>query len=102
MDTYEAVLEQKAGKLIFKDAKRRQNSVLAGGEKKALIWMAERMPLWVNSDRLTLLGFVAQAAAGAAYAVSGWDRRALVLASIFIFLNWLGDSLDGTLARVRN
>jgi archaetidylinositol phosphate synthase len=97
-----AVQEQKVGKAVFKDAKRQQLSISAGAEKRALIWMAERMPRWVNSDRLTLLGFLAQAGGGLAYAASRWDRRALWLASIFIFLNWFGDSLDGTLARVRN
>ena len=102
MDTYEAVLEQRAGKLVFKNATRRQVSLLAAGEKRALIWMAEHMPAWVNSDHLTVLGFVAQAAAGVGYALSRWDRRWLVAVCIFIFLNWLGDSLDGTLARVRN
>jgi archaetidylinositol phosphate synthase len=102
MNTYEAVLEQKADTLAFKDAKRRQNSMLAAGEKRVLVWMAERMPRWVNSDHLTVLGLVAQAGAGAAYAAARWNRWALVLVSVFIFLNWFGDSLDGTLARVRN
>lgn len=101
MDTYEAVLAQRTGGLVFKDAKRRQNSILAAAEKRTLIWMAKRMPRWVTSDRLTVLGFAAQAGAGAAYALSKWDRRALALVSLFIFLNWFGDSLDGTLARVR-
>jgi phosphatidylglycerophosphate synthase len=102
MDTYEAVLEQKAGKLVFKDAKRRQMSITSVVEKKALVWMAERMPRWINSDHLTVLGFVAQAGAGAAYAASRWDRRFLALVSLCIFMNWFGDSLDGTLARVRS
>jgi len=105
MDTYEAVLQQQkqqTTKLVFKNATRRQLSILAAGEKRVLVWMAERMPGWVNSDHLTVLGLVAQAAAGVAYAASRWDRRMLVIVSICIFLNWFGDSLDGTLARVRN
>jgi phosphatidylglycerophosphate synthase len=70
-------------------------------EKRALNWMAERAPQWVNSDGLTLLGLGAQIAAGICYALTRWDRRALLLAIVCLALNWLGDSLDGTLARVR-
>jgi len=73
----------------------------AGIEKRALVWMAERAPRWVSSDGLTALGLAAQVGAGAAYALARWDRRALLLATLCIALNWLGDSLDGTLARVR-
>jgi phosphatidylglycerophosphate synthase len=64
--------------------------------------MAERTPAWINSDHLTLLGLVAQALAGASYALARWNRGALLAVIFFLALNWLGDSLDGTLARVRN
>jgi phosphatidylglycerophosphate synthase len=70
-------------------------------EKLALQWMAERAPAWLTSDQLTLLGLCAQVVAGICYALSRFDRRALVLVIVCIVLNWLGDSLDGTLARVR-
>jgi phosphatidylglycerophosphate synthase len=50
---------------------------------------------------LTVLGLGAQIAAGACYALARWDRRALLGAAVLIALNWLGDSMDGTLARVR-
>ena len=83
-------------------ATRVHRSLTAAAEKRLLVWMAERTPQAINSDHLTALGFVAQLAAGAAYALSSWDPRALWLVSLFLFLNWLGDSLDGTLARVRN
>jgi phosphatidylglycerophosphate synthase len=63
--------------------------------------MANRLPRWINSDHLTLLGFVAMVLAGASYALTRWNRLGLILATICLFLNWLGDSLDGTLARVR-
>ncbi len=56
---------------------------------------------WVSSDQLTLLGLGAQVAAGICYALVRWDRRALLLVIVCLALNWLGDSLDGTLARVR-
>lgn len=81
---------------------RQHGSVLAAVEKQALVWMAERLPPWVNSDQLTLLGFGAMLLAGAAYWVANWNRLALLLAVIALAVNWFGDSLDGTLARVRN
>ena len=87
---------------IFRPAKRIHRSLLAGVEKKALVWMAERAPRWINSDHLTLLGLFSMVGAGAAYWASRWDPRWLWLASLGIALNWLGDSLDGTLARVRD
>jgi phosphatidylglycerophosphate synthase len=86
----------------FRDAERKQLSMLASAEKKTLVWLAERMPAWVNSDHLTLLGFVSMFAAGLCYWAASWDRRALLWVIAALALNWFGDSLDGTLARVRN
>jgi phosphatidylglycerophosphate synthase len=86
----------------FRDAERKQLSFLAKTEKKVLIWLAQRMPGWVNSDHLTLLGFVAMAAAGLSYWAASRDRRALLVVIVALAVNWFGDSLDGTLARVRN
>ncbi len=85
----------------FENARRVNRSLTARMEKRALQWMAERAPRRVTSDQLTLLGLSAQVGAGACYALSRYDRRILVLAVVCIALNWLGDSLDGTLARVR-
>jgi phosphatidylglycerophosphate synthase len=85
----------------FTTARRINQSLTAHMEKRALMWMAERAPEWVSSDQLTVLGFGAQIAAGACFALSRIDRRALLLAVVCLALNWLGDSLDGTLARVR-
>ena len=62
--------------------------------------MARRAPAWVRSDHLTLLGLAAQIGAGMSYALARFDRRALFAVIVCIALNWLGDSLDGTLARV--
>ena len=56
---------------------------------------------WLSSDQLTLLGLGAQVAAGIFYALSRFNRYALLLVILCIALNWLGDSMDGTLARVR-
>ena len=85
----------------FVDAVRIQQSLLAKIEKQALIWIAGRMPTWVNSDHLTALGFLAQCLAGICYALTRWHRQALLWGILFLALNWFGDSLDGTLARVR-
>jgi len=64
--------------------------------------MAERMRRAINSDHLTALALVAMAAAGAFYAVSRVWPPALMLVNLMLIINWFGDSLDGTLARVRN
>ncbi len=85
----------------FRDAERKQLSVLAAVEKKVLIWLAHRMPAWVNSDHLTFLGFAAMFAAGLCYWAARYDRRALLGVIAALAVNWFGDSLDGTLARVR-
>src|SRR5580692_12772198 len=88
--------------LAFIPAIRLQQSFVAAAEKKTLAWLAERTPPRINSDHLTLLGFVSQCMAGVCYALARWNRYALLLGIVFLVLNWLGDSLDGTLARVRN
>jgi phosphatidylglycerophosphate synthase len=85
----------------FENAARIHNALTSNPEKRALIWMAERTPRWISSDHLTLLGFLAQVMAGVSYAQSGWNRYWLLGGILFLALNWLGDSLDGTLARVR-
>jgi phosphatidylglycerophosphate synthase len=86
----------------FKDAFRLQESFTVAAERKALAWLAARLPARVNSDHLTLLGFVAMFLAGASYAFARTHRAGLILATLFLALNWFGDSLDGTLARLRN
>lgn len=86
----------------FQDAKREQNSILAPLERAALRGLARRMPSRVNSDHLSLLGLVAMFLAGVFYAASGRNPLMLHLVNLCIFLNWFGDSLDGTLARYRN
>ena len=85
----------------FATARRVNQALTASAEKRALQWMAERAPKWVSSDQLTVLGLSAQIAAGVFYALSRYNRRALLLVIVCVALNWLGDSMDGTLARVR-
>jgi len=85
----------------FANARRINQALTAPLEKRALAWMAEHAPGWLTSDQLTILGFAAQIAAGFFYALARFDRRALLAVIACIALNWLGDSLDGTLARLR-
>lgn len=89
-------------KPIFQDASRAQLSLLSAIEKRCLIWLAHRMPPWVNSDHLTMLGLVALLMAGLSYWLARWNRFGLLLVIFWLAVNWFGDSLDGTLARVRN
>lgn len=91
-----------ASSTSFKTAERSHTSFLAAREKQTLLWIAARLPAWVNSDHLTGLGFVSLVAAGGAYWYSKSQPWALLAVIGFLALNWFGDSLDGTLARVRN
>ena len=81
---------------------REYGGILAVAEKNTLIWLASRMPRWVNSDHLTLLGLIAMLLAGASFWAARTNSLALLLVVFFLALNWFGDSLDGTLARYRN
>jgi archaetidylinositol phosphate synthase len=85
----------------FRNATRIQQALTAPVERKVLQWLAEKTPECVSPDHLTLLGFAAQFLAGFSYALARWSKYAILLATFFIALNWLGDSLDGTLARYR-
>jgi len=86
----------------FREAGREQESLLAPLEKKLLIRMAHATPRWISSDHLTLLGFVSMFCAGLCYWLARWNRYMLLVVILWLAANWLGDSLDGTLARVRN
>jgi phosphatidylglycerophosphate synthase len=86
----------------FREATRSLTSVLAPIEKRTLIWIARRMPRAVTSDHLTLLALAAMAGAGASYWLARTTPAGLILVGVCLAINWFGDSLDGTLARVRN
>jgi len=83
------------------DMLRVQESWVATAEKRTLLWLAARTPNQISPDHLTMLGFAAQIGAGLCYALASRHRYALLGAIACLGLNWLGDSLDGTLARVR-
>jgi len=86
----------------FKDAVRSNTGILARAEKRILIWLANEMPGAVNSDHLTGMGLFATLMVGVSYALS--NRLPIMLWWVVFWLgvNWFGDSLDGTIARVRN
>jgi phosphatidylglycerophosphate synthase len=86
----------------FRPAERHLAGLTARAEKRALLWMAPRVPGRVTSDHLTLLGLAGMAACGALYAASSQYPWLLLLVNVGLAVNWLGDSLDGTLARYRH
>jgi phosphatidylglycerophosphate synthase len=81
--------------------RRVQESWVSAGEKRALLWLAARTPEAIGPDHLTLLGLAAQIAAGICYVLAARNQYALLAVIACLAVNWLGDSLDGTLARVR-
>ncbi len=89
-------------KTTIKQSTRIQTSILAGPEKKFLVWAASRMPKWVTSDMLTWFGVLGAFIAGISYVLANYSLNWLWLASLGYVINWFGDSMDGSLARVRN
>lgn len=86
----------------FKDAVRDMGGVTVQIERRTLQWLAPRLPRPINSDHLTGLALGAMAIAGLAYWLSAFQIHALWLVNLCLAVNWFGDSLDGTLARIRN
>ena len=84
------------------DAVRVQTSILNASEKKVLVWLAQRQPRWVTSDILTGIGTFGAVVIAVGYILSARNINFLWLSSLGFLINWYGDSLDGTLARVRN
>ena len=86
---------------MVKNAKRIQTSFLNGIERKALVWLANRQPKWVTSDLLTWTGTLGAALFALGYILTYLNINWLWLSTFGLIVNWYGDSLDGTLARVR-
>ena len=82
-------------------AVRQNRGILAALEKRALVWIAWRLPAWIGSDHLSAFGLSAMAAAGLSFAALDRGFWAAAAVVFFLAMNWLGDSLDGTLARIR-
>lgn len=85
-----------------KQSQRIQTSIINGVEKRVLVWLAERQPRWATSDMLTLVGVVGAFLTGLGFYLTHYNINWLWLSSAGLVVNWYGDSLDGTLARVRN
>ena len=81
---------------------RIQTSILNEAEKKALIWLAQRQPKWITSDFLTYMGVLGAVVCALGFILANVNVHYLWLSSLGLVINWYGDSLDGTLARVRN
>ena len=84
----------------FKEAPR-ELGITGSAEKRALLWLAARVPAGVDSDHLTALGFGATLAAALLYGASASYPWMVLLVNVALLANWFGDSLDGTLARFR-
>ncbi|MCH5327665.1 MAG: CDP-alcohol phosphatidyltransferase family protein [Coprobacter sp.] len=80
---------------------RIQTSILNRVEKKILVWIANRLPQWMTSDILTYIGVLGAVLCAVGFALAQWNLLYLWISSLGLVINWFGDSLDGTLARVR-
>src|SRR5262245_45114334 len=80
---------------------RRNASLTAAAEQRLLVWIALRLPPWITSDALSAVGLGAMGLAGLSFATLRWTPWAAAGVVVSLVVNWLGDSLDGTVARVR-
>ena len=85
----------------IKQAERIQTSIVNGVEHKALEWFSARMPRWVTSDMLTIVGVIGAAFIGVGFVLSDFNIQWLWLSNFGLLVNWFGDSMDGSLARYR-
>ncbi len=85
----------------FLEAQRHSTGLLTGVERRILVWLARHLPAQVNSDHLTGLGLVSMFLVGVSFAIWREHPAAIWGVVVFLALNWFGDSLDGTVARVR-
>ena len=83
-------------------ATRIQTSILNGLEKKALVWLAKKQPKWVTSNMLTFVGTIGAILCALGFVLSNYGLNWMWLSVFGLFVNWYGDSLDGSMARVRH
>ena len=83
-------------------ATRIQTSILNGLEKKALVWLAKKQPKWVTSNLLTFIGTLGAVLCALGFALANYNLNWMWLSVFGLFVNWYGDSLDGSMARVRH
>ncbi len=92
---------QKIDLPVMQPVERLQGNVLARSERRLLNWLCARLPAFATPDRMTALGFIGAALIAFGYVLSNFDRNWLWLSVAAYFINWFGDSLDGSLARFR-
>ena len=83
-------------------SERIQTSFLNSAEKKVLVWLAGRQPKWMTSDILTYIGVFGSVLFAVGCFLANSNVFYLWMASLGLVIHWYGDSMDGTLARVRN
>lgn len=88
-------------KPAMEPVERLQGNILARGERRLLNWLCARLPAFATPDKMTALGFLGAILIGGGYVMSAYDRDWLWLSVAAYFINWFGDSLDGSLARFR-
>ena len=82
---------------------RQRTNILKGYEQKALAYFVQRVPLWINSDALTVIGLMGSVVVATSFMLAAYISKYFLLLGILgFFINWLGDSLDGRLAYYRN
>jgi archaetidylinositol phosphate synthase len=87
--------------MMESDLRRTNSGWLSAPEQRALKWLAPRVPASITPDQLTLLGFLGAVLALLGYAISPHSPMAFWLVNLALIINWLGDSLDGAVARQR-
>ena len=104
--TFEEEIRKQLDKLKIQYKRDEQNAINTGltahAEEKAKEWICPRIPQWVNSDMLTVLGFLSSFIIAAGFILGFANRWYLLLVIIGLILNWFGDSFDGSLARYRH
>ena len=104
--TFEKEIRKQLDRLKIQYKRDEQNAVNTGltahAEEKAKEWVCPRIPQWVNSDMLTVLGFLSSFIIAAGFVLGFANRWYLILVVVGLILNWFGDSFDGSLARYRH
>jgi archaetidylinositol phosphate synthase len=86
----------------IKNHKRVNDIFLGPLERPALQWIAAHLPPWVTPDIMTITGIVGALVITLGYGLSQFHPAFLWLATLGFIINWVGDSMDGTLARYRH
>ena len=104
--TFEEEIKKQLDRLKIQYKRDEQNAINTGltahAEEKAKEWICPRIPQWVNSDMLTVLGFLSSFIIAAGFILGFANRWYLILVVVGLILNWFGDSFDGSLARYRH